>query len=194
MRSLSAPVRRFAALGVLLLVVLFAYVGVAQPLLDSYAASRAESATLRAAIVKAAAARAKLGDLKQQLAQLEQQARGANGFLPTTTDALAGAALQAFVKGAVDKVHGELRSTQILASQTEGSARRVSVRAQFSADLAGVQRVFYDLETMPSILFLNNVQITRQQAPAAASAASRRAAAEALLVQFDLVGYMRNPG
>jgi len=190
MRSLSPPVRRIAALGILVLMVLLAYLDIARPVLDAYAAARSEAETLRSAIIRAEAASAAGGDLRQQLAQTEQQARDANGFLPTTSDALASASLQDLVKTAVDKAHGDLRSTQILAAQDEGTARRVSVRVQFAADLAGVQRVFYDLESMPSILFLNNVQITRHPAPPTAHGA----ASSQLAVQFDIVGYMRGQG
>jgi general secretion pathway protein M len=190
MRSLSPPVRRIAALGILLLVVLFAYLGIAQPVLDAYAAARSDAETLRSAIARAEAVSAAAGDMRQQLAQTEQQARDANGFLPTTSDALASASLQDLVKNAVHKARGDLRSTQILTAQDEGAARRVSVRVQFTADLAGVQRVFYELESIPLILFLNNVQITRQQAVPTA----RGTASSQLAVQFDIVGYKRGPG
>jgi general secretion pathway protein M len=190
MRSLSTPVRRIAAIGILLLLLLFAYVGVAEPLLESYGEARADADMMRSAIAHAESVGATTGDLEKQLAQVKEQARGANGFLPTTSDALASASLQNLVKDAIDKVHGDLRSTQILAAHDEGSARRIAVRAQFTADLAGVQRVFYDLESMASsILFLNNVQIT-QQAPRPGNAAP----ASRLEVQFDLVGYMRGSG
>jgi general secretion pathway protein M len=187
MRALSAPVRRLAALGILLLLLLFAYVGVAQPLLDSYAAARANTDTMRSAIARAETATMTTSDLEQQLALMKEQARSANGFLPTTSDALASATLQDLIKTAVDKVHGNLRSTQILTPRDEAAARRVAVRAQFSTDLAGMQKVVYELETTPSILFLSNVQISRQQGVAAGS----RAASSALEVQFDIVGYMR---
>jgi general secretion pathway protein M len=190
MRSLSTPVRRIAAIGILLLLLLFAYVGVAEPLLESYGEARADADMMRSAIAHVESVGATTGDLEKQLAQVKEQARGANGFLPTTSDALASASLQNLVKDAIDKVHGDLRSTQILAAHDEGSARRIAVRAQFTADLAGVQRVFYDLESMASsILFLNNVQIT-QQAPRPGNAAP----ASRLEVQFDLVGYMRGSG
>jgi general secretion pathway protein M len=190
MRSLSAPVRRFAALGILALVLLFGYLGVAEPLIASYDAARADAETMRSAIARAAATGGATAELERQLAEVTERSRSANGFLPTTTDALASATLQDLVKNAIDKAHGDLRSTQILAAQEEGAARRVAVRAQFSADLAGVQKVFYDLESKPSILFLNNVQITRQQTPAA----GRGAATSHLEVQFDIVGYMRGSG
>jgi len=188
MRSLSAPVRRIAALGILIFLLLVAYVCVVEPLLDSYAAALANADTLHAAIARAETA-ATAGDLDQQLALAKEQARSANGFLPTTSDALASATLQDLVKNAVDKAHGDLRSTQILTSRDEGTARRVAIRAQFSADLAGVQKVIYELESMQSILFLNNVQISRQQA-----AAPNHRGSPPLEVQFDIVAYMRGAG
>jgi len=189
MRSLSPLVRRIAAIGILLLLLLFAYVGVAEPLFESYHAALADADMMRSAIAHAENVGATSGDLEKQLAQIKEQARGANGFLPATSDALASASLQNLVKDAIDKVHGDLRSTQTLAARDEGTARRIAVRAQFTADLAGVQRVFYDLESMASILFLNNVQITQETPrPGHTAPASR------LEVQFDLVGYMKGSG
>jgi general secretion pathway protein M len=186
MHALSAPVRRIAALGLLLLLLLFAYFDVIEPLIDSYIAAQAEVATLRAAIPRVEAGLLETGNLKQQLAQLEAQAKDANGFLPTTTDVLASATLQDLVKNAVGKANGELKSMQALPTRAEAGVRRVSVRVQLTADLAGIQRVFYDLETTPSILFLNNVQIAPQQA--------QPKGRQGLGVQFDLVGYMRDTG
>lgn len=190
MRSLSPAVQRLAAVGILVVLLAIAYGGVVAPLIASYTAARAGAEAMRAAIARGEG-HGTASDLDRQLAQVKEQMRSSNGFLSTTTDALASATLQNLVKTAVDKVHGDLRSMQILTPRDEDSARRIAVRAQFSADLAGVQRVFYDLESLPSILFLNNVQITVRQTAAAGRAA---AAGAPLEVQFDIVGYMRGPG
>lgn len=187
MRSLSAATQRFVAVGSLLLVLLIVYLGVVGPLWDWYAGARADADTLRRAIAHAEAANASAGNLQAELESLKQQTPNANGFLPKTTDALANAALQDLVKAAVDKAHGELRSTQMLAAHDEGSARRISIRAQFTADLAGVQQVFYELESLPSLLFLNNVQVRLQQK----AVAGRAAPASTLEVQLDVSGYMQ---
>jgi Type II secretion system (T2SS), protein M subtype b len=75
-------------------------------------------------------------------------------------------------------VHADLRSTQTLPPRDEANARRIAVRGEVVADVAGLQTLFYLLESGSPMLFLDNVDIGGMTPPK-------------IMVRFDLYGYVR---
>jgi general secretion pathway protein M len=88
--------------------------------------------------------------LAERLAEQQERAPSAAGYLTGPSDALAAAQLQDRVKTAVEAAGGELRSTRILpATPLEGDPgfRRTTLRVQFVVTIEGLETTLYELET-----------------------------------------------
>lgn len=186
---LSPAISRALALALLFALLLLLFTGIVHPLFSAYADARSAAVQWREAIAHAEATSRNPAALQAEVAQIKARQRSAVGFLHSTNNALAAAELQDRLKMLVESVHGELRSTQILPARDEGKVRRITIRGQISTDIAGLQRVFYQLESTEPMLFLDNVEI-RPRRTWRLRAASEDGGIEA---QFDLYGYMRGP-
>ena len=189
--ELSPLLRRCLAIGLLLVLVALAWSLVAAPLLDARSEALGTIARLRPVIERGRAALRDTAALQAELKELKEHRRPAGGLLDGTNESIAAAQLQEQLKSGVDRVSGDLRSTQVLPTRDDNGFRRVAVRAQLLVDLAALQQIVYRLEAGSPYLFLDNVEIARRP-----DNRSRSQAAEdpMLDVQFDLFGYMRKSG
>jgi general secretion pathway protein M len=129
--------------------------------------------------------------LSARLAELEQRAARAGGYLKGSSDALAAAELQDQVRAIIEGAGGSLRSTQILpASPIDATVplRKAALRIQLGIDIEGLQKVLYDLETGQPYLFVDQLTIRPQR--------TRRRSSElevepVLDVSFEVFGYVR---
>jgi general secretion pathway protein M len=144
---------------------------------------------MRAAIEHAGPTARDNAALQDELARLKQRKVIAIGLLESPNESLAAVALQDRVKAAVGTVHGDLRSTQVLAARDEGKFRRIAIRGEVTVDIAGLQRVLYDLEAGSPLLFLDNVEIRVPERPRGAGAVEN----SNLDMRFDLYGYIAKP-
>ena len=84
---------------------------------------------------------------------LDAAADAASVYLPGETAAVAGAALQRIVMNTVEAAGGRFAESEIAPLQ-EGEEGSVILRTSFDTDIAGLQRVLFDLETgLPILLF-----------------------------------------
>jgi len=188
MKPLSPIFSRVLALAILAALVWAVAFGVVRPLLDAYAEATGSAAQMRAAIEHAAPMGRDTAALQAELARLKERKVLAIGLLQSPNESLAAVELQDRIKSAVGTVRGELRSTQILAARDEGKFRRIAIRGQIAVDIAGLQRVFYDLEAGSPLLFLDNVEIRVPERPRGGGAQN-----SGLDVRFDLYGYVAKP-
>lgn len=159
--SLGSP-RRIAALLVVALMILapllwiFWSVGTASTVAES---NRAQSEALEALKVRLAALNAGSSD---------GRADAASVFLSGETEALAGAALQRLVATTVEEAGGRLEESEISRPEgPEGEPGAVSLRVSFNADIAGLQRILFELETGAPILMLEALTIEAKEAATA---------------------------
>ena len=110
-------------------------------------------------------------------------------------DALAAADLQNRL-GKIAAANGiVLRSTQILPPQEEEGFRRIAVRVALEGDTGALLKILHGLETAPTLLFVDNLEIRARsggrvrRAPAGAPAPQ-----VLLLIRFDLAGYIAGTG
>lgn len=190
MMASSPPwLRRSAAIGLLVAILLAVYGIVVGPILAAYSRvdeAIAETEELLARYQQIAAQR---DALASQLAQLATRQTRSGIYLPGETDALAAAQLQDIVNRTIDGGGGRLRSVQILPSQSDGDFRRVGVRVQMTATIASLARILYTFEAGDTFLFIDSVDVSNRQARR-----RRNATAEQdpeLLVRLDLSGYVR---
>lgn len=188
MKPLSPIFSRLLAVAILAAVLWVGVFAVARPLLDAYGAAIDSAAQMRAAILRAGPISRDNAALQAELSRLKERKVLAIGLLQSPNESLAAVALQDRIKSAVGVVRGDLRSTQILSARDEGKFRRIGIRGQIAVDIAGLQRVFYDLETGSPLLFLDNVEIRVPERPRGGGPPS-----SSLDVRFDLYGYVAKP-
>jgi general secretion pathway protein M len=193
--QVSLPLRRTLAITILLALVSVVLSGIIQPLLDDYRRAKASVDRLEAAIQRSQTADRDVTRVQAELAALKKRQASAGGFLQGTNESIAAAQLQHRLKTSVESAKGEVRSTQNLPSRDDGNFRRITVRAQISLGMAGLQRAFYDLESSAPFLFLDNIIIRARSVPQDRNKAAQEPVIQdpVLEVSFDLSGYMRRP-
>jgi len=187
--KLSPPISRSLALALLLCLVAILYLGVAQPLIDSYTAARGSVGELQDMLQRYRRAARDLGPRQAELTALKQHQPAQEGFLEGANDTLLAVQIQNRIKALADASRAELRSSQVLPPQDEGKLRRISVRGQVSTTLAGAQRLFYGLEAATPLLFIDNVDLRAR--PADPRDRNDTAVSNTIDLQFDVYGYAR---
>ncbi len=191
-RTLPPIVSRLLALGILAGLCLALWLGIAQPLLVQFADYRETVAQAEEQLPKLRSMAARIPLLKADLKRLEQDPTARTRQLTGANDALAAADLQNRL-GKIASANGVvLRSTQILPPEDEEGFRRISVRVAMEGDTDALLKILYGLETAPTLLFIDNLEIRSRSGGRIARNPSRQAGASQylLLVRFDLAGYV----
>jgi general secretion pathway protein M len=129
--------------------------------------------------------------LADRLAEQQERAASAAGYLRGPSDALAAAQLQDRVKSVVEAAGGELRSTQILpATRLEGDLGfyRTALRVQFVVTVEGLEATLYELETGQPYLIIDDITVRQERARRRRNEPERE---PMLNVSFELFGYRR---
>jgi len=126
---------------------------------------------------------------RAQIKVLSEGQTGRGLDIPGATSALSAANLQERIRAAVNKSGGEIKSTQILASQRQGDFERVGLRVALSMPMEPLLDLLYSLESGRPYLFVDNLEI-------AARVSRRRNEPEkneapVLAIRFDLYGFLR---
>ncbi|MFQ5953720.1 MAG: type II secretion system protein GspM [Kiloniellales bacterium] len=155
----GSPLSRLAALGLLILVVVaFAY-GVGTPLLDRYQAKRAEiEESLQSLRVHRRAARRETA-LRRTIERLEESRPLDGLLLPSGSDGAAVAAMQERIQSIIADTGARLTSALALPVEPGQGHRRIGLRLQFEADIEGLQRILYALESGRPAVVLDNLFI-----------------------------------
>jgi general secretion pathway protein M len=129
--------------------------------------------------------------LADRLAEQQEQAASAAGYLTGPSDALAAAELQDRVKSVVEGADGELRSTQILpAEELEADLgfRRTTLRVHFVVTIEGLEETLYELETGQPYLIIDDVTVRQERARRRRNQTPDQ---PRLDVSLELFGYVR---
>jgi general secretion pathway protein M len=191
-RAMPPFVGRVLALAILAALCLVVWVGVAQPLLDRFGGYRETVVQAQEHLPRLRALAARIPLLKAELQRLERDPNARTRQLTGANDALAAADLQNRL-GRIASANGVvLRSTQILPPQEEEGFRRIGVRVAMEGDTGALLKILYGLETAPTLLFVDNLEIRARSGGRIRRNTSRKAGASQylLLVRFDLAGYV----
>jgi general secretion pathway protein M len=181
---------RATALALLFGLILLAYAVVIAPLVAGYRQSEGAVAEARELLAGYRTVAARRDQLEAQLAALADRQDDSGLYLAGATDALAAAALQDDVKGAIEAGGGNLRSIQILTAEDEEGFRRVGVRVQLTATVSDLLRILHGIEAGRPFLFVDALEVNNRRA-------RRRSRDEAetmdpvLLVRLDVAGYQQ---
>jgi hypothetical protein len=182
---------RVAALAILLVLGGVIWAGVVSPLFDRFSEYRETIETADNQLPQLLRLAAMTPALQARLDQAQSNPLEHGKLLSGASDALAAAELQNQLKYATVRNGVKLRSTQILAPHDEDAFRRIGIRVAFEADVAALQKVFYDLEGSSILLILDNVRIRSRKGGRAVRTARTKATYQAnnLSVRVDIFGY-----
>jgi general secretion pathway protein M len=182
---------RTLALALLGIALLGAYRFILAPLLTAYRDGEVRIEQAKDLLQRYEALAQQRSLLTDRLAEQQERAASAAGYLQGPSDALAAAQLQDRVKSVVEGAGGELRSTQILpAEQLDADLgfRRTTVRIHFVGTIEGLEETLFELETGQPYLIIDEVTVRQERVR------RRRSEPEAqpmLDVSLELFGYVR---
>jgi general secretion pathway protein M len=155
------------------------------PIVDKYVDNRGRIQDLYDQLTRYRMLAAEEPAVRERLEAFKQRNQGSELYLKGETPTLAGAELQERVKSVVESSGGTLVSTQTMPEAEEQGLVRVSVKVRMRADVEGVQKVLYGLETGRPLVFLENVLVRSR-------VVRRRGVVNIseLDVSFDVTGYM----
>jgi general secretion pathway protein M len=182
---------RTLAIALLGIALLGAYRLIAAPLLIAYREGETRIELAKESLQRFEALAKQRSLLADRLAEQEERAGSAAGYLTGPSDALAAAQLQDRVKSVVEGAGGELRSTQILpATPLEGELgfRRATLRVHFVVTIEGLKTSLYELETGQPYLIIDDVAIRQERVRRRRDDPER---VPTLDVSLELFGYLR---
>lgn len=193
-RNLSPAISRTLAVAILLGLIAGLWFGVAAPVVDRMLEYRRTIAQAEEQLPRLRRLAASTPMLQAQLAQLKRDPRARTRLLSGANESLAGADLQRRVNQIAVQNGAVIRSTQPLPAQDERGFRRISIRIAMEGGTAALQKIFYTLESSPTLLFIDGVQIrSRSAGRLLRSTKPNVAYDDTLAVRFDLSGYMGGP-
>ena len=194
MNQLSPQMRRFAAVGLLVLVVLTVFFYGLVPLAQGYVDRANEVAILdkRLSSMRALIANQDLVD--EELSRLESLNANGEIFLPGNKATIASAKLREFISDIVKTSGGSLVSTQEYQTLSLDTASAVGLRVQFNGQTNHLTSLLYQLESARPLLFVDEITVTSSAAQHNTQRSSRvsawRSQSMTLTVKLDIFGYM----
>jgi general secretion pathway protein M len=179
---------RILAVALLLAALLAGWALAVAPLLAMIAEGEQELADAEERLFRLKRIAAARRALEAEANLLRQDAASGRLALGGANAQLAAAEMQDRVKRLVESNGAVLKSTQVLAGREEKGFRRVALRVTIEGDTDAAQKIFHALETVPPLLFLDNVEIRSRGVQTAS--AGRRSIAE-LIIAYDLYGFQR---
>ena len=150
---------RALALGVTGLALVLLWLGVAQPLLDTYAA-QAQALLQREALAgRMADLAASLPRLRAAVTALRSQPASVAAVIEGATDAIAAAALQGTLEAMAGRAGAKLTSAEALPAEPAGSYRRLALRVTVDATWPVLIRLLQSVEQATPRMFIDDLQL-----------------------------------
>lgn len=154
---------RTLALSLALLALAILYVVAVAPLLDLYAERTVQIETRRSLLAKLNAVANELPTLRERLAGLRTNADSDKLTLSGGNDAVASAALQVRLQELATANGVTIRSSESLASQSQGPFRSIVLRLMLSAPYQGLVKLLAAIETARPPLIIDELRISSFQ-------------------------------
>lgn len=192
-KSLSKDWHGAAAVGLLLLVLLLGYIVLIQPVISKHEFYQTNITSMQRRLHKYREMIASRPALEARLNQLRRKQAANAYFLEQQSAALAATDLRSRVKAVVESSGAVLTSTQNLPLIEDELFPRVGLSVRMTGDTEALEKVLYELESHPPLLFVDNLQVYSRQIRRR-SQYDRRVIIEEthLTISFDLYGYMRD--
>jgi general secretion pathway protein M len=183
---------RIAALGLLIVVVLIAFLGILGPLIAIGNGYRDRLEELEFKLQKMRNIAAEKDFWLNRLEEIKKQGKTEGRLIARDTAALASADLQTLIKESVTRAGGELISTQVIPERKEEQFTRVAVKLRMTGSTPVLRDVLHSFESGHPILFVENLNIRpiRISQPTLPGRKPGKVT-DKLSVDFDVVGYIR---
>lgn len=194
MRNLYLPEKWHcaAAVGLLLLVLLMAYLVLLQPVIAKHEFYHENIASMQQRLERYNQMIASRPALEARLKQLQRKQATNAYYLEQQSAPLAATDLRRQVKAVAESSGGVLTSTQSLPVVENGLFPKVGIRVRMTGDTEILQKVLYDLEASRPLLFVDDLQVHSRQIRRRSQHDRRTIIEETqLTISFDLYGYMR---
>lgn len=191
-RPLPPLAGRLLALAILAGLCALFWMGLAQPLFDIFGGYRETVAQADDQLPRLRRLAAAAPSLRAELTRIERDPSARTRQLSGGGDALAAADLQNRLGRIAAANNVVLRSTQILPAQEEEGFRRIAVRVALEGDTAALLKILHSLETAPTLLFIDNLEVRARSGGRVARRRTQNAAPppNLLLIRLDLAGYI----
>lgn len=186
---MSRPVRRLAALGLLLLLLGLANLAVVAPLVSAWSGTGAAIRSAAERLERFTAIAAEKDHLAAALEARRALPGQGSGHYDAPSETLAAAQLQERLKAVVEQAGGALASIRVMPAGDDPPFRRIALRAQVEAPLPVLQRILHGLESGRPWLVLDNLSV-RATRPAGRLPAKAEPDPP-LTIQFDVIAFAR---
>lgn len=196
MDRMSPQVSRFAAVGLLALIILGAVFYALVPLTQGYINRTEEVAIQTKRLATLRGLLANEAQVDEELKRLDSLNTSGDIFLKGNKPAIASAKLREFVSDIVKESGGSLVSTQEYQTQSLDTASAVGLRIQFNGETSHLTSLLYKLENARPLIFIDEITVTSSAAQrnsrgrSRARSATRRPTRMSLTVKLDIFGYM----
>jgi len=126
------------------------------------------------------------------MAKIKQQHEEQGYFNSQTTDALASAEMQEFIKKAIVDAGGQLSSTQALPVNNKDKFSRITVRVRMTGNSEVLRAVLYKIETSTPFIIIDQIDIRPMRGKRNRTTRQIESSNE-LNVNFQAVSFMRKP-
>lgn len=157
------PLRRIAAVGLLVAVILMVWLVLLNPLISSWERQSDQADRAADMIVRLRHSAAEGPALQQQLARLGQSHRDRNAILLAPNANVGGALLQSEVKRVAESDGATVRTVQQLPLVAEGTLNRIGVRVDMEADIAQLARLLAHFESHTPVFLVGSLSIRGQE-------------------------------
>ncbi len=153
---------RTLALGLLIVVMLMAWFGVAQPVYSDFIREREQIATDQDNLQRFGAIAGKLQEYQDDLNRQRQNPKLNQAVFRADSGTLAVADLQQRVKSVVEGQGGSLVSTQVLEMVPQAPFTQIKINVRMLLNVPVLQQVLYDIESQSPYLMVRQLLVTNR--------------------------------
>ncbi|MFW5444079.1 MAG: type II secretion system protein GspM [Methylococcaceae bacterium] len=122
--------------------------------------------------------------------RIKQKYQEQNYFTTSDTVALASADLQKLIKSSISEAGGQLTSTQVLPSRSDGSFKRVTIKVRMSGDIEVLRSVLHEIESAVPMMIVDQLDI-RPVRGRRNRKTRKIESSDKLNINFQVAGFMR---
>lgn len=195
MSALSPVTSRFAAVSLLVLVIVFAVFYVLVPLGHFYLDKYDSLNNLQQQLSRFEYLVANEENINTELKRINDLGADGDLFLSGNKKSIASANLREFLNEAVKRSGGQLVSSQDYDAETIESATAIGLRLQVNGEVKNLVDLLHELESARPIVFIDNLSVTSSSSRLRQSKSRRTRTTTApkrssLDIRMDVVGYL----
>jgi general secretion pathway protein M len=171
-QQLTRRQRKGLAIGLLVIVVLLIIQMLIVPVISTNALYNEEIEDLQFKLNKYQHAVDNKANLEAQLQLLKEELAETQLFQSNIAPGIVAATLQNRIRQIVEKIDGNLISTQVMPEKNENTFTRVAINVRLTGNDSVLQQLLFELESSTPLLFVDKVGLSSNRRPSRAEAKS----------------------